>query len=423
MRKPIRISIPEAAWADSKEKVLKFPSGWKVKVYPMRGYNARSISEKDVVKALRNPIGSKPLRRLAEGKEEVVIVFDDHTRPTRAGLIAEAVLEELKSSGIREDHVRFIAATGAHGAMNRMDFSKKLGEKILEEYPIYNHNPFHGCEHIGETCRGTPIEINGEYLSCDLRIGIGCIVPHPMFGFGGGPKIMLPGLASIDAISHNHGAVGGYVGGSEPHRSTGWGRTRRNILLEDAEEFARTSRLDFKIDVHVNGFNDMVAVFCGDVSADFKKGVEEGRKIYSSEVPESHDVVILNASAKANEATLSLSAWTPYIRPGSLVVLVANDPRGQVTHYAYGKFGKRLRGVIFNPQKPLGKFRKLIVYSEYPEADPQLPIASDEEMEIIRSWKAVLEEISSIVGGSDVKVAVIPNADVQCPKEVLSGLD
>lgn len=417
-----RISIPEAAWADSRERILEFPPSWIVKIYPMRGYEAKPICREDVVRALRNPIGSKPLRKLAEGKREVAIVFDDHTRPTRAGLIAEAVLEELKASGVREDHVRFIAATGAHGAMNRMDFSKKLGEKILEEYPVYNHNPFHGCERIGETSLGTPIEVNGEYLSCDLRIAIGCIVPHPMFGFGGGAKIMLPGLASINAISHNHGVVGGYAEDHEPHRSTGWGKVRENVLLKDAEEFARASQLDFKIDVHVNGFNDVVALFCGNVSEEFRRGMEGGRKTYSSEVPENYDVVILNASAKANEATLPLSAWSPYIRPGSVVVLVANDPRGQVTHYAYGKFGKKLGGVIFNPRKPFRKFRKLIVYSEYPEVDPQLPIASEEEVERIRSWEEVLEEVSSSLGKKDVKAAIIPNADIQCPESVLSEL-
>ncbi|OYT67938.1 MAG: hypothetical protein B6U65_01325 [Candidatus Wolframiiraptor sp. EX4484-121] len=416
----VRISVPEAAWADSRERSLEFPPGWRVKVYPMKGYGAKPIDRKDVVRALRNPIGSKPLRRLAEGKEEAVIVFDDHTRPTRAGPIAEAILEELRLSGIGRDHVRLIAATGAHGAMDRVDFSKKLGERILEEYPVYNHNPFHGCERIGETSRGTPIEVNGEYLSCDLKIAIGCIVPHPMFGFGGGCKIMLPGLASIDAISHNHGTVGGYVGGGRPHRSTGWGRVRGNVLLEDAEEFAKASHLDFKIDVHVNGFNDTVAVFCGDVVEEFRRGVEEGREAYSSEIPENYDVVVLNTSAKANEATLALSAWAPYIRRESVVVLVANDPRGQVTHYLYGKFGKRLGGVLPYPLRPPRRFRKLIVYSEHPEVDPQLPIAPGEEVEVIRSWEEVLEEISSSLGRGDVRVAIIPNADIQCPREALS---
>jgi len=385
----------------------------------MKGYEASSIGRQEIVKALRNPVGSKPLKKLAEGRKEVVIVFDDHTRPTRVKSIAEAVLEELKSAGIQDDHIRFIAATGAHGAMDRVYLSKKLGERILEGYPVYNHNPFHGCEHIGETSYGTPIEVNGEYLSCDLRIAIGCIVPHPMFGFGGGPKMILPGIASIDAISYNHGSLGGYVEGSHPHQSTGWGKVEENILTRDAEEFARASRLDFKIDVHINGFNDSIDVLCGDVMEEYRKGVEKGRRVYSSKRPEKYDAVILNTSSKANEAVLAPSAWCPHIRPSSVVVVIANDPRGQVVHYAFGKFGKRLGGTIFNPPTSWGKFRKLIVYSEYPEVDPQLPIASAEEMEWIKSWDEVLEEISSTIGKRDVRIAVVPNADIQCPEEVL----
>jgi len=414
-----RVAIPEAAWAGKRERVLEFPSDWKIELYPMRGYKGKPIGREEVLKALRNPIGSKPLRKLAEGREEVVIVFDDHTRPTRAGFIAHIVLEELKVAGIGDEHVRFIAATGAHGAMDRMDFARKLGEEILEGYPVYNHNPFHGCENIGETSRGTPIEVNGEYLSCDLRIAIGCIVPHPMFGFGGGAKIILPGIASIEAINHNHAIVGGYAGGRKPHSSTGWGKVLGNVLVEDAKEFARKSRLDFKIDIHVNGFNEPIDVFCGDFAEEHIVGSEKGRRIYSCEKPEDYDVIILNASAKANEALLTLSAWTPFIHEGSIVVIIANDPRGQVTHYAYGRFGKRNFGTIYrHPERP-EKIGKLIIYSEYPEADPQLPITDPEKLEWIRDWGEVLEEISSTIGKTEVKAAIIPNADIQCPEEAL----
>ena len=93
----------------------------------MHGFEARKIGREELLKALRNPTGSKPLRRLAEGREEVVRVFDDHTTLTRVEPIAHAVPEELKASGIRDDHIRFIAATSAHGAMNRIDFVKKAG--------------------------------------------------------------------------------------------------------------------------------------------------------------------------------------------------------------------------------------------------------------------------------------------------------
>ena len=65
------------------------------------------------------------------------------------------------------------------------------------------------------------------------------------------------------------------------------------------------------------------------------------------------------------------------------------------------------------------KINKLIIYSEYPEADPQLSIACPERLEWIRDWGEVLEEISSTIGKTEVKAAIIPNADIQCPEEAL----
>ena len=92
-----------------------------------------------------------------------------------------------------------------------------------------------------------------------------------------------------------------------------------------------------------------------------------------------------------------------------------------MTHYAYGKFGKNIGGSIFNPRKPLEKIRRLIVFSEHPEVDPLLPIARLEEIQRIKTWSEVIEEISSFASRHDVKVAVIPNADVQCPSSVLQA--
>ncbi|RLG00385.1 MAG: hypothetical protein DRN49_03045 [Thaumarchaeota archaeon] len=416
------ITVPEAAWADSRTRVLKFPKSWNIEVYPMKGYLAPALNREKILYSLRNPIHAKPLRKIAEGKREVAIIFDDNTRPTKVGEIAKIVIEELKSAGIKDDNIRFIAALGAHGAMNKADFLKKLGSEIADEYAVYNHNPFHGCEHLGETSQGTPIEVNGEYVSCDLRIGIGCIVPHPMMGFGGGAKILLPGIASMKAIEYNHANVGGYVGGLTPHPSTGWGRNIGNILREDCEEFARIAKIDFKIDVLINGFNDSIDIYSGDVVEEQRTGAEKGREIYSSEIPADYDAIILNTSAKANEAALALSNWYPFISENAIVVVIANPPGGQVTHYAYGKFGKNIGGSIFNPGKPLEKIKQLIWFSEHPEVDPLFPIARPGEIQRIKSWNEVIEEVSSLTGKRDIRVAVIPNADVQCPSSVLKPL-
>lgn len=412
----MRVVVPEAAWADRRKRALEFPDRWEVKIYPMAGYGDAPISKEQMVLALRRPIGSKPLAELARGKEEAAIVFDDITRPTRTRDLAEIIVDELAAAGIRRDNIRFIAALGAHRAMTREEFVKKLGPKIVEEHPVYNHDPFFSCEYLGETGYGTPIEVNGEYVTCDLKIGIGCIVPHPMLGFGGGAKILLPGIASINAIRHNHGVVGGYMPGSIPHPSTGWFRWRENVMKLDADEFAEAAGLDFKVDVLVNGFNDSVRVYAGDFREEHEIGIKDAVNHYSCDIPDDYDAVVLNVSAKANEAVVAISNWYPFLKRDAVVVLITNPPDGQVTHYLFGKFGKKTRAPLYNPPSGPNKLKKLIIYSEYPERDPHLPIIKNGEVDVclVKNWDEVIEEIAP--SRSEVRVAVIPNADIQHPK-------
>ncbi|MCS7143482.1 MAG: lactate racemase domain-containing protein, partial [Archaeoglobaceae archaeon] len=182
----MNVRIPSHIWQD-REFELNFPEDWDVKVLKMKGHESRALSREEMLKAIRNPIASKSLQKLAESKDSAVIIFDDLTRPTKVGEIAELVLEEIK---LKE--VTFICANGAHGTFNREDFVFKLGERIVENYPVFNHNPYQNLDYLGETSFGNPIEINAEVMSYPLKIAIGSILPHPQFGFGGGAKIILP---------------------------------------------------------------------------------------------------------------------------------------------------------------------------------------------------------------------------------------
>jgi len=206
------VRVPTLLWYGDTELKLEFPEEWIVATYAMDGHNRQALSDDDIRLALSRLLGSKSISKLAGTKEECAIVVDDMTRPTRAYRIVPHILRELESGGISGDHVRFIFALGAHGACDRVDFAKKLGEDIVGEYPVYNHNPFHNVTYLGETSRGTPVSINTEFMECDLRIGIGSIVPHPHTGFGGGAKIVLPGISSMETISYNHGNLAGFTG-------------------------------------------------------------------------------------------------------------------------------------------------------------------------------------------------------------------
>jgi nickel-dependent lactate racemase len=375
----------------------------------MSGYKKPCVSDDEIKKALREPVGTKPLSKIAQGKKEVVIVVDDLTRATRAYQILPHLLAELKRAGISDDHIRFVMGGGLHAAWYRYDFAKKLGEENVERYPVYNHTPFSNCEKLGETTKGTPVEINAEYSSCDLRIGIGSVVPHPDSGFSGGAKILLPGISSFDSIRHMHVDV------PAPGTTTTWGVLSGNRLREDIDEAGDISGIEMKIDVLLNGFADSSEIFAGKCRDEFSRAVAKARQHYlTPDFPEV-DVLVANAYAKASQASLGIINWKHRVKKNGIFVLIAQAPEGQGTHYLYGKFGKRsfAPGCVPSEKEEL---TKLIVFSDYKIADPLLPIAANPII-WLKDWKDVISEIKSV--STDPTVAILPNSDIQCDKQRL----
>jgi len=411
------VEVPTLLWYGDRKLPLQFPSEWDVRLYPMDGNQLLPINDEQIRVAFSNPTGSKTIGRLARGRRKAAIVFDDMTRPTKPYVLLPYILKELRDNGVSDDHIRFIMALGAHGAQNRMDFVKKLGEEVVEGFPVWNHNITGNVEFLGETTRGTPVEVNGEFMSCDLRIALGSIVPHPMAGFGGGAKIIVPGISSLRTINYNHVDV--YLSGPDraPHPTTGWEKVDGNILIEDNEEVARMSGLDVKIDVVLNGHAQPVGLFVGDFAAEYREGVDLGRKVYANKMPKDQDIVVANNYFKSNEAVLAMDVAVRTVREGGTVVLVSIAPDGQISHYTGGKWGKNLGGPLYDGRggaRTYPKLGKLLVYTPYKLKDPFLPIANPEEMTWLKTWTEVLEELRNL-HPSKPRVAVLPNAEVQRP--------
>ena len=179
------VQLKEKPWYGDTEFEIGFPDAWEVHICPMHGADAPSMSGSQIKKAFANPIGTRTIRELANGKREVVIIFDDMSRPTPVAQLVPYVLAELAAAGIPDDNIRFVGAPGSHGTMNAEDFRKKLGDDVVGRFLVFNHNPYENLTYLGKTSHGTPVYINSEVMSCDLKIAIGCVVPHPLNGFGG----------------------------------------------------------------------------------------------------------------------------------------------------------------------------------------------------------------------------------------------
>ena len=71
------ITLPQLAWYETKELELPLPDSWQVEVCNMAGYSRLAMKTDEIKAAIAKPIGSSPIRELAKGKNEVVILFDD----------------------------------------------------------------------------------------------------------------------------------------------------------------------------------------------------------------------------------------------------------------------------------------------------------------------------------------------------------
>jgi nickel-dependent lactate racemase len=407
------IELPQLAWHGVRKLRLALPGKWRVEICHMAGHDRPKLKSGEIKRAITEPIGMAPLREYARGKKEVVILFDDMTRVTRVAEIVPHVLAELAAAGIAERQIRFIAASGCHGAMDRGDFVKKLGEDVLRRFPVYNHSPFDNCVYAGTTGRGVKLYINAEFMKCDLKIGIGSIVPHIMAGFGGGGKIVLPGVASYETVLALHVSRTTSGGLEYEDAITGMGAVRDNPRRRDIDEAVEIVGLDMKIDAIVNSWGEMVAIFAGKPAPEYAAALKAAPKHYLTPSAKDCDIVIANTFAKANEAVSGLLVAFPSVgENGGDVVLIANAPGGQMTHYLMGPFGNEIGGKLQLRMKIPDNVKRLIIYNEYPELASRYYLENTEKVIMTDDWADVLKLLEER-HGPGTKVAVYPNADIQ----------
>lgn len=415
-----KISLPHNAWFSPKEVEYRLPDNWNVNEYNIAGYDRPVISPRAIKKAIASPIGMTPLRELAKSRKEVVILFDDLTRCTITAETAPFVLDELKKAGISDDHIRFIAAVANHHALTRIDLVKKLGEEIVRKYPVYNHCPFINCREIGKTSYGTKVEVNAEVTACDLKIAIGQIVPHPIYGLSGGAKMIMPGVSSYQSVLAHHGLTHQlWKQKRMDHGLTASDVVNGNPFRDDALEIAKLAGLDMIVNSMVDRLGRTVAVFAGALETTYKAAVIAAKEHYMVENTKDNDIVIVNNFIKASEFMVPLMAGTRALKSnGGSVVVVDNSPGGQVVHYLMDNFGATIAGDLFMPIMIEPKVKQVIIYNKYPEGRLRGRFSSLEKVCFPTKWSEVIALLTK-AHGTEAKVAVYPNADTQIFPEYL----
>jgi len=403
-----KIQIRVNAFFGDEEIELVFPENWAVQECRIAGHDKPPLSDDEMRRALQKPFGTPRLGEMVKKDNQVCILFDDLPKPTPVSRIAPFVLEELHGGGVSDEQIRFICAPGTHRPLIYPEFAAKLGKEIVEKYPVYNHTIWENVVNMGKTSRGTPVHVNREFASCDLRIAIGSIFPHPLAGFGGGGKIIMPGICGIETIDYHH---------KNMEKNCALGRVDDNIFRLDLEEAARLAGLHFKVDAVLNNRREVVGLFAGDLVEEHRAGVELARQVYRTETVADADVLVLNSYPDECQLVRSMGCIPASLHEGGDVVIITHSHEGQNLHQWNSRFGKDYGGRGYTPEhvsSHIEKAAKIIVVAPHLSRYDRDMIGPPEKLTWCKTWAEALAELMGR-HGPGTKVGVYPYAPMQVP--------
>lgn len=301
---------------------FSLPAGWKVlssEDKPLIPGVKDFLAE--VNRALDNPIGSPKLEEIAKPGMEVALLFDDLQRPTPVNLVIPEMLNRLNRAGVPDDRVWAVCALGTHPVYSREELEQKVGPEVAARLKerLISHDP-HSPENvvIGKTHRGTLVEINPQVAFADLVIAVGECMPHPCAGFGGGFKIVMPGVASYRSVADHHFTW-------MRHR-----KSRVNILdgnpwYEEIVDAGQIARLSFKLDCIINEKKEIIRAFAGEPFAEHRAASEYAASLYYVPLSKVADVTIIAAYPLeiGVQATKALTMAGFCTRAGGTIIWVA----------------------------------------------------------------------------------------------------
>ena len=152
------------------------------------GFNTgnEKSQEQFVNDAIKTPVESSRLCDLAIGKQNIVLIVSDHTRPVPSKIISPLILNEIRR-GNPGASITILISTGTHRASTHEELIDKFGSAIVDNESIVMHDAVASevvC--IGLLPSGGEVLINTIAAEADILVSEGFIEPHFFVGLSGG---------------------------------------------------------------------------------------------------------------------------------------------------------------------------------------------------------------------------------------------
>ncbi len=272
---------------------LRVPDSWTVLAElgpkPMQGLQDVPGALRE---ALEHPVGCAPLSEADLRGKKIVLAVDDITRPTPLHRFFPVVVAHLVERGASRADMTVVHALGIHRPMTAEEVDRKLGAANLQGIRWVNHDSkdWSKLVRLGTTSRGTEVGLNKHLAEADLVVCLGAIEPHLLLGFGGGLKMIVPGLAHEKTIAQNH------MQGVSPEQFNYIGSESSPMRLDLEEAASMLRKRIFIVNAVMNERLEPGRFVCGDPVAAHREGVKTVREMAARQVGRRADIAIVSSS-------------------------------------------------------------------------------------------------------------------------------
>lgn len=280
----------------------------------------------EIRKVLSEPIRSPTITEmvLQMRPKKISILVSDLTRPSPSHIIVPPILEELTRAGVKPEQIQIIFGLGFHRKMTEEEMKKAVGKEVFEKYACLNHD-IYDCVYLGETSRGTPVEVFKPVVESDLIIATGNLELHWFVGYSGGNKALLPGVCSKTSIEKNHSLM------LSEHAVAG--NIDTNPVRLDIEEAGSIANVGFIVNVVLNSKKEIVKAVAGHPIYAHREGVKYIDQMYKLPIKRKYDIVVASCGGFPKDINLyqaqkGLDNAFHAVKEGGTIVLVAECREG-----------------------------------------------------------------------------------------------
>ncbi len=285
--------------------------------------------EEFITEALDSPTNFHSLAEAIRGKSSAAVVIPDVTRYSGAYIYLPLIVKRLVEAGVREENITLFIALGIHRKMTEDEVAAVTGG-LSKRLEVVQHDPDGNITFIGKTSRGTPVWINSRLLEKEAVIITGTASFHYFAGFGGGRKMLVPGLAGRETCYRTHFRIFAERG-RHPHARPGI--LKENPVHEDMLEAASLVPVAFTLTTCVTPNKRIFAAFGGSLTGSHAAACELYSRHYRVPVKRRYPFVIASAGGYPKDINFiqshkALDHAYQALLPGGVLILVARCQDG-----------------------------------------------------------------------------------------------